>query len=135
MITFRTKRERRKQLLSELTAEEWRAKRKELFWHNYTLVRSDQADDTGQLGELEGKELEAKTNDFRWRINATHAALDRAEENEVYGNRLDRAIGLRTDGEEQEYHAWWTAGRNKAFVVFGFLSLIISIVALRSCSG
>ncbi len=121
--------------MSELTAEEWRAKRKELFWHNYTLFRSDLSDDTGQLGELEGKELEAKTNDFRWRINATYVSLDRAEEDEGYARRLDRAIGLPTDAEQREYHAWWTAGRNKAFVVFGFLSLIISVVALRSCSG
>ena len=130
MIGFRTKRERRKLLLSELTAEEWRAKRKEIFSHDHVHFLSNRAGYSGQHHHLDDDELKSKTGDEEWRRKAIDILLSQAEEHEAYAKRLDRAIGLPTDAEEREYQAWWTVGRNKAYILFACLSLIISIIAL-----
>ena len=117
-------------MLCALTGEAWRDKRKEIFWHNHVHFLSERSDSCGQLLALESDELESKTSDAEWRRKGIDILLDQAEENDAYAKRLDRAIGLPTDAEEREYHEWWTVGRNKAYVWFTFLAMIISIIAL-----
>ena len=72
----------------------------------------------------------ARINDATWRKNATVIVLDEAEAIGDFATPLERQLGLPTDAEEREYQAWWTVGRNKAYVWFTFLAVIISIIAL-----
>lgn len=121
MIRFRTKRERRKRKLAQLTPEQWRA-------DHSTLVDAGMGHDVRTTEEK--NRFIARTDNEAGRMDAIEDALKSAEKDGKFANPLDRYLGLPTDAEEREYHASWTVGRNKAYVYFTFIAVIISIIAL-----